>query len=108
MVKKYPQIFQDVKIFFVRYNDPSFVKHEKLQMIYSVTNESNYKAVLNELNEYAYDMDQEFNIQTIRIIWKLALKISESLNRYFGSEQNPWHHGQHRQQRRRGLRSSLH
>lgn len=81
VVKKYPQIFSDVKIFFIRYNDPSYVKHEKLNMIYSLSNERNYEIVLNELNEYAYDMDPEFTRATVRCIWKMAVKISVSLSR---------------------------
>ena len=81
VVHRYPQIFGDVRTFFVRYNDPSFVKYEKLNMILAVTNEKNYESVLAELNEYAYDMDPEFTTQVVRSIWKLALKISMSLNR---------------------------
>ena len=81
VVPKYPQIFTDVRTFFVRYNDPSYVKYEKLNMIFLVTTEKNYESVLNELNEYAYDMDSEFTTQVVRSIWKLAVKISVSLNR---------------------------
>lgn len=81
VVKKYPQIFADIKIFFIRYQDPSYVKYEKLNMIFSLINERNHEIVLNELNEYAYDMDPEFTTQTVRCIWKTALKISASLTK---------------------------
>jgi vesicle coat complex subunit len=82
VVKKYPQIFNDVKMFFIRYNDPSYVKHEKLNLIFALANDKNYEIVLNEFNEYAYDMDPEFTRVTVRCIWKLALRISVSLSRY--------------------------
>jgi vesicle coat complex subunit len=81
VVVKYPQIFTDVKIFFVKYNDPSYVKHEKLNMIFAITNDKNYEIVLNELNEYAYDMDLEFNSQAVRCIWKIALRIPMALTK---------------------------
>lgn len=33
IAQKYPEIFTDIKSFFIRYNDPCFVKQEKLKMI---------------------------------------------------------------------------
>lgn len=84
VVKKYPQIFTDVKIFFIRYNDPSYVKHEKLNIIFALASEKNYEMVLNEFNEYAYDMDPEFTRATVRCIWKLAMRVSVSLSRILG------------------------
>ena len=81
VVIKYPQIFTDAKIFFVRYNDPSYVKHEKLNLVYSLTSDKNFDLVLSELNEYAYDMDSEFAAQAVKAMWKTALKISPSLTK---------------------------
>ena len=81
VVKKYPQIFGDVKIFFIRYNDPSYVKHEKLNMIHALANERNFEVVLAELNEYAYDMDADFTTLVVRCLWRTAIKISVSLNK---------------------------
>lgn len=81
VVQSYPQVFNDVKIFYIRYKDPSFVKNEKLNMIYALTDEKNHESVLSELNEYAYDMDPEFTTSTVRYIWKIGLKISSGLGR---------------------------
>lgn len=79
VVQKYPSIFTDVKIFFTRYNEPTYVKKEKLILIYNLTNENNFDLVLSELNEYAYDMDPDFTTIAVNYIWKIALKVEESL-----------------------------
>lgn len=81
VVQKYPTIFTDVKIFFTRYNEPSYVKKEKLKLIYNITNSDNYELVLGELNEYAYDMDPDFTTMAVSYIWKIALKVSQALTK---------------------------
>jgi len=82
VVQKYPTICSEVKIFFVRYSDPAYLKREKLKLIFNITNETNYEIVLGELNEYAYDVDPEFTIDAVRMIWRICLKVNESLAKY--------------------------
>lgn len=81
VLQKYPSIFSDVKIFFVRYSEPSYVKTEKLKLLYKVTNRNNYELVLGELSEYAYDIDSDFTTLAVRLIWQICLKIPESLGK---------------------------
>lgn len=38
LIDKFPLIFDDVRVFFVKYADPSFVKIEKLKIIRKLAN----------------------------------------------------------------------
>ena len=42
---------EDMKVFFVKYNDPIYVKLEKLEIMIRLTNEQNISQVLSELKE---------------------------------------------------------
>lgn len=42
---------QDLKVFFVKYNDPIYVKLEKLDIMIRLTNQANIAQVLAELKE---------------------------------------------------------
>lgn len=61
MIDKFPKIFEDVRVFFVKYADPPFIKIEKLKIICKLANEENMKLVINELIEYSYDLDVNFS-----------------------------------------------
>ena len=41
----------EMKVFFVKYNDPIYVKLEKLDIMIRLTNQSNIAQVLSELKE---------------------------------------------------------
>lgn len=48
-----PEILkQELKVFFVKYNDPVYVKLEKLDIMIRLTNQANIAQVLAELKEY--------------------------------------------------------
>jgi vesicle coat complex subunit len=46
-----------VKVFFAKYNDPLYVKLEKIDILVKVTHDANAEAVLIELQDYTNDMD---------------------------------------------------
>jgi vesicle coat complex subunit len=49
---KRPEILKnEMKVFFVKYNDPIYVKLEKLDIMIRLTNASNIAQVLGELKE---------------------------------------------------------
>jgi AP-1 complex subunit beta-1 len=81
IVQRYPQIFTDIKCFLIRYNDPSYIKYEKLKILIKLANSTNYEMVLNELAEYAYDIDTEFSTKSTQMVWHLGLKITASLDK---------------------------
>lgn len=57
IVQKRPDILkQEMKVFFVKYNDPIYVKLEKLDIMIRLTNQANISQVLAELKEYAKEV----------------------------------------------------
>lgn len=65
----------DIRVFFCKYNDPIFVKVTKLELIFMLANKDNISIVLNELKEYATEIDVQFVRKAVRAIGKLAIKI---------------------------------
>jgi AP-1 complex subunit beta-1 len=52
ILQKRPEILKDeIRIFFTKYNDPPYVKLEKLDIIVKLASESNIEQVLSELKE---------------------------------------------------------
>lgn len=52
IIQRRPSILKnDVKVFFCKYNDPIYVKLAKLEIMYRLSREDNFKAVLAELHE---------------------------------------------------------
>jgi AP-1 complex subunit beta-1 len=54
ILQKRPDVLSnEVRVFFTKYNDPPYVKLEKLEAIMKLASESNVEQVLSELKEYA-------------------------------------------------------
>lgn len=78
-VQKYPKaISREIRVFFCKYNEPSYVKMQKLDIIVIITTAQNVQFVLNELNEYCNSVDVAFVQKSIRCIGQLALRISNA------------------------------
>lgn len=81
-VQKYPKaLSKEVRVFFCKYNDPSYIKMEKLDIIISTCLPSNVNPVLDELAEYCNSVDVHFVKKTVRVIGQLALKIPPTARR---------------------------
>lgn len=81
-VQKYPKILsKEIRVFFCKYNDPSYIKMEKLDIIIRICSSSSAKLVLDELNEYCNDIDVAFVKKSVRAIGQIALKIPAATNR---------------------------
>jgi hypothetical protein len=48
------------QVFFCKYNDPIYVKMEKLEIMIKLANEKNIDQVLLEFKEYAQEVDVDF------------------------------------------------
>lgn len=79
LIDKFPQIFSDVRVFFVKFTDPSYIKIEKLKIISKLTNPNNLKLVVNELIEYSYELDLNFSRQALSTIWRLGILFPKSV-----------------------------
>ena len=76
IVQKRPEILADhIKVFFVKYNDPIYVKLEKLDVMIRLVGEGNIQQVLAELKEYATEVDVDFVRKSVRAIGRCAIKV---------------------------------
>ncbi|VVB14127.1 unnamed protein product [Arabis nemorensis] len=75
LVVRAPFIFAaDYKHFYCQYNEPSYVKKLKLEMLTAVANESNTYEIVTELCEYAANVDIPIARESIRAVGKIALQ----------------------------------
>jgi AP-1 complex subunit beta-1 len=82
IVMKRPKILEhEIKVFFCKYNDPIYVKMEKLEIIIRLASERNIDQVLLELKEYATEVDVDFVRRAVRAIGRCAIKLERSAER---------------------------
>eukprot|EP00884_Botryococcus_braunii_P018680 jgi/Botrbrau1/5496/Bobra.27_1s0033.1 len=82
IVQKYPQILaHEVKVFFCKYNDPIFVKMEKLDIMIQLANDRNIDQVLLEFKEYATEVDVDFVRRAVRAIGRCAVSLERAAER---------------------------
>ncbi|GBE86974.1 AP-1 complex subunit beta-1 [Sparassis crispa] len=82
LLQKRPEILSnEMRVFFCKYNDPLYVKVEKLDIMVRLAGESNVDALLSELKEYASEVDVDFVRRSIKAIGQTAIKIDEAAER---------------------------
>jgi AP-1 complex subunit beta-1 len=82
IVQKRPNILtKEIKVFFAKYNDPIYVKMEKLEIIIKLASERNIEQVLLELKEYATEVDVEFVRKSVSAIGRCAIKLERAAER---------------------------
>lgn len=82
IVLKRPKILEhEIKVFFCKYNDPIYVKMEKLEIIIRLVSDRNVEQVLLELKEYATEVDVEFVRRAVRSIGRCAIKLEKTTER---------------------------
>jgi AP-1 complex subunit beta-1 len=82
IVQKRPSILKhEMKVFFVKYNDPIYVKLEKLDIMIRLASQANIAQVLAELKEYATEVDVDFVRKAVRAIGRCAIKVEQSAER---------------------------
>merc|ERR1711884_94116 len=72
---------EEMKVFFVKYNDPIYVKLEKLDIMIRLASPKNIAQVLSELKEYATEVDVDFVRKSVRAIGRCAIKVEASAER---------------------------
>lgn len=79
IVQKRPAILaNEIKVFFCKYNDPIYVKMEKLDIIIRLVSERNIEQVLLEFKEYATEVDVDFVRRSVRAIGRCAVKLERA------------------------------
>eukprot|EP01104_Vermistella_antarctica_P014792 TRINITY_DN4715_c0_g4_i1.p1 TRINITY_DN4715_c0_g4~~TRINITY_DN4715_c0_g4_i1.p1 ORF type:complete len:940 (+),score=338.52 TRINITY_DN4715_c0_g4_i1:85-2820(+) len=82
IIQKRPTILQyEMKVFFCKYNDPIYVKMEKLEIMIMLASERNIDQVLLEFKEYATEVDVEFVRKSVRAIGRCAIKLGKAAER---------------------------
>ncbi|KAL6754541.1 adaptin N terminal region-domain-containing protein [Haematococcus lacustris] len=79
IVQKRPAILaNEVKVFFCKYNDPIYVKMEKLEIMIRLASDKNIDQVLLEFKEYAQEVDVDFVRKAVRAIGRCAVSIERA------------------------------
>nr|GMD01665.1 beta-adaptin-like protein B [Ipomoea batatas] len=82
IVQKRPTILaHEIKVFFCKYNDPIYVKMEKLEIMIKLASDRNIDQVLLEFKEYATEVDVEFVRKAVRAIGRCAIKLERAAER---------------------------
>jgi AP-1 complex subunit beta-1 len=79
ILQKRPSVLQnEIRVFFCKYNDPIYVKMEKLEIMIMLSNDRNIDQVLLEFKEYAQEVDVEFVRKAVRAIGRCAIKLEHA------------------------------
>ena len=82
ILQKRPTVLdKEVRVFFCKYNDPIYVKMEKLDIIVRMTDGNNIDQVLHELIDYATEIDVEFVKKAIQAIGRCGIKIEKTVDK---------------------------
>lgn len=79
ILQKQAAIFENnVRVFFCKFNDPIYVKLEKIDILVKVAEDKNCDIILNELKEYSNDVDGELVRKSVKAIGQIILKVDKS------------------------------
>ncbi|KAF3085753.1 beta-adaptin [Orbilia oligospora] len=79
LLQKQPDILsKEMRVFFCKFNDPPYVKLEKLEIMIRIANDSNVDQLLMELKEYALEVDMDFVRRAVKAIGQCAIKIESA------------------------------
>lgn len=80
ILQKQPLIFENnIKVFYCKFNDPLYVKLEKIDILVKVSDKANAEQILSELKEYSNDVDMELVGASVRAIGHIVLKVESSV-----------------------------
>lgn len=71
----------EIRVFFCKYNDPPYVKMEKLEILIKLVDERNVDQFISEMKEYASEVDVEFVRKSVEAIGRCAIKIEAAAER---------------------------
>ncbi|KAI9758547.1 MAG: DNA-dependent ATPase protein rad54 [Chaenotheca gracillima] len=79
LLQKQPDILsKELRVFFCKYNDPPYVKLQKLEIMVRIANDRNVDQLLAELKEYALEVDMDFVRRAVKAIGQAAIKIESA------------------------------
>jgi AP-1 complex subunit beta-1 len=84
IVQKRPDIFrkgEEIKVFFCNFNDPLYVKLEKLEIMIRLVDLKTIDQFLHEVKEYASELDVPFVRKAVSAIGRCAIKLEKASDR---------------------------
>ena len=82
IIQKRPYIIdKEIRVFFCGFQDPLYVKLEKLEILIRLADLKNVDSLLSELKEYAQEVDVLFVRRAISAIGRVAVKLEKAADR---------------------------
>lgn len=79
ILQKFPGILnREIKVFYTKYNDPLYLKLEKIEIMVNLVSKENAKQVVTELKEYCVEVDVVFVRHAIKALGQVAIQVPES------------------------------
>jgi vesicle coat complex subunit len=75
----------EFKQFFCRYNEPSYIKTVKIDILTSLADANSSEAIVQELSEYVTDVDAEISRRSIQAIGKVAVNVPSTAELIVGT-----------------------
>lgn len=79
ILDRYPKLFANPKVFFIKIADTNYIKLEKIKFLEKLADGQNFKSLINELNEYSFDPNPEISKSSVSAIWRIALRVPGAL-----------------------------
>ncbi len=70
-----------MKVFFCKFNDPLYVKLEKIEILVKVVDEKNAESILTELQDYSNDIDMDLVTASVKAIGQIILKVNKAVTK---------------------------
>lgn len=74
-------IDKEIKCFFCNFNEPYYIKIEKLEILASICNEKNLDIVIQEMKEYVNETDPDFVKRSVKSLCTISIRIEKSIDR---------------------------
>jgi AP-1 complex subunit beta-1 len=82
IIQKRPYVLdKEIRVFFCNYQDPLYVKLEKLEIMIKLADLKNVDQLLLELKDYAQEVDVQFVRKSISAIGRVAIKLERAADR---------------------------
>lgn len=80
ILEKYPSCLpKELRVFFVKYSDPLYLKVEKLDILVRLASDANSPLLLSELREYAMEFEPALVTKAVNAIGAVAIKLVGSV-----------------------------
>ena len=68
------------KKYYVKFEEPLYIKKIKLKILVELATPQNYQDILNEMEEYTSDVSSDFSKKTIKCIGEIGMRLDSALS----------------------------